>query len=67
MTTRLDHIALFENPFTRPILGRVALRVLGLQPNVMTRLYSSEEQRRSARMSFDEHAQAALAAKFQVA
>ena len=59
--------ALHQNPLTRPVLGRVAVRVLGLRPAVLDRLYSEAEAAHARRASFDQLAEEALAAKFVLA
>jgi hypothetical protein len=53
-----------QNPVTRPVLGPLAVRVLGLRPWVLECLYSAEEGERAAKMSFDDLADDALRAKY---
>jgi hypothetical protein len=55
--------ALYQFPLTRPTLGWVGTRLLGLQPRVMDKLYTKAEARRARVMSFDALAEEALAAK----
>jgi hypothetical protein len=55
--------ALYQNRATRPTLGWLAVRVLGLRPQVLERLYDEAEARRARAMSFDALAEEALAAK----
>ncbi len=53
-----------QNPLTRPVLGPLAVRVLGLRPWVLEGLYSEAERERVASMSFEELAAEALQAKY---
>ncbi len=53
-----------QNPITRPVLGPIAVRVLGLRPWVLEQLYSDEERRRAESMSFDALADEAVKAKY---
>jgi hypothetical protein len=55
--------ALYQNPLTRPSLGWLATRVLGVQPRIMENLYTEAERRRAQVMSFDAMAEEALAVK----
>jgi hypothetical protein len=53
----------FNHPVIGRVLGPVLLRALGAEPAVAKILFSDEELARTARMSFDELAEEALAAK----
>lgn len=53
-----------DYPAVRLLFGRVIERVMGIDGEVLTRLYSEADRRRTERMSFDELAQDALNAKF---
>jgi hypothetical protein len=55
--------AVYNHPITGPVFGRFAVRILGLDPEVMVTLYSDEEARRARDMSYDDLAAEALAAK----
>lgn len=55
--------ALYNHPVFGALFGRVVLRALGVDGRVAAILYTPEELERAYRMSFDELAQAALAAK----
>lgn len=57
---------LFNDPIVGAIFGPLLARVIGLDPRVIRQLYTEEEERRYAAMSFDEMAQEALAAKHTV-
>ncbi len=53
----------FNHPVFGRVLGPVLLRALGAEAEVAQTLYTSEEMARAARMTFDEMADEALAAK----
>lgn len=53
-----------ERPLVRMFFGRLIERILGIGPEVLTRLFDEDERRRAAAMSFDDMAQDALAAKY---
>jgi hypothetical protein len=55
--------ALFNHPVTGRIFGKVIVRILGLDPRVIATLYTQEEARRAEKMSIEEMAEEALAAK----
>lgn len=54
---------LFNHPVTGALFGPLIARLMGLDPRVIKRLYTEEEESRYAEMSFDELAQDALGAK----
>lgn len=54
---------LFESRLTRPFLGPVIQRILGVDPRVIRTLFTEQELARAHRMSFDAMAEEALAAK----
>ncbi|MCS6798049.1 MAG: diiron oxygenase [Myxococcota bacterium] len=54
----------FHHPWLGPMLAPVIARIMGVEPRVIRRLYTEDEARRVARMSFEELAQEALAAKY---
>jgi len=54
---------IFNHPIAGRVLGGAALRLAGVDPRVMVELYTEAEKRRAAKMSFEELAQDALAAK----
>lgn len=51
------------HPVAGPIFGGVMSRIAGVPPELMQQMYSDEEAARAQRMSFDELAEEALAAK----
>lgn len=53
-----------DHPLARRVFGRAIERFIGVTPEVLSRLYTDEERRQVARMSFDELASEALAAKY---
>nr|HEX4314823.1 hypothetical protein [Kofleriaceae bacterium] len=53
----------FNHPVLGRLLGPVLLRALGAEPAVATILFTTDELDRTSRMSFDELAEEALAAK----
>jgi hypothetical protein len=55
--------ALFENPLTRPLFGRLVERVLGVDPRVIHTLYTPDELAHTQRVSFEALAAEALALK----
>jgi hypothetical protein len=55
---------LYNQPIAGKLLGRVLLRVLGAEDRAARYLFTKEELARSQRMSFDEMAEEALAAKY---
>lgn len=52
-----------DHPVARLLFGRLIARVVGVSPELLARLYTDEDRRRVERMSFDELAEDALAAK----
>lgn len=56
---------LFNDPIIGAIFGPVLARIIGLDPRVINRLYSEEEERRYHAMTIDEMAQEALRAKYE--
>jgi hypothetical protein len=55
--------ALFENPLTRPLFGKLVERILGVDPRVIRTLYTPDELARTQRVSFESLAAEALALK----
>lgn len=55
---------LFNHPVLGRVLGGVVVRVAGVDPRVMAELYTEVEQRRAAKMSFQEMAEEAVGAKY---
>jgi hypothetical protein len=55
---------LFNDPVVGAIFGPVLARVIGLDPRVINRLYTEEEERRYNAMTIDEMAQEALSVKY---
>ena len=55
---------LFNRPLVGKLIGPLLLRVAGGDERTIRKLFSDEELARSQRMSFDELAEDALAAKF---
>ena len=55
--------AIYQHPLTGPTLGKLATRVIGVQPRIMENLYTEAERRRAQVMSFDAMAEEALAVK----
>ncbi|MBI5513223.1 MAG: hypothetical protein HY909_05605 [Deltaproteobacteria bacterium] len=53
----------FNHPWAGPLLGGVASRLLGIDPRYLKRLTTDDEWTTASQMSFDEHAEATLAAK----
>jgi hypothetical protein len=53
-----------DRPILRVVVGRAIERIVGVEPELILRLYTQEERRRAERMSFDELAEEALAAKY---
>jgi len=51
------------HPLTGPLLGGAMGRLLGLPPELMSDVYTAEEEQRAQRMTFDELAEDALGAK----
>ena len=51
----------------RLLFGRLIERVLGVDAEMITRLYTEAERKRVEKMSFDELAQEALGAKYAAA
>ncbi len=49
-----------NSPVLGPVLGRVAVRLMGIDPEVIRELYTEQEFRWAATASFDELAEAAL-------
>ena len=56
---------LYRTPVVRKYFGPVLERVVGVQGDMIMRLYSDEEEARARAMSFDELAQEALSAKLK--
>lgn len=56
---------IFNHPSSGPLVRRAASRALGLDPRVITPLFTQEELREAQRMSFEEHAEAVLKEKTQ--
>jgi hypothetical protein len=54
---------LFNNPVVRPVFGGLIARIVGVGPKFLERMYTDEEVARARRMSYDELAEEALAAK----
>ena len=54
---------LYQHPIVGRAFGPVLQRAIGLDPRVIRNLFTEEEERNAMRMSFDELAQDALAAK----
>jgi hypothetical protein len=52
-----------DHPVLRSLFGRGIERIMGVDGSVVRRLYTRQERDRAARMSFDELAEEALAAK----
>jgi hypothetical protein len=53
-----------NHPIYGVFLGRLAVRILGVNPEVLDVLYTDEEAQVSNRMSFDELANEALQLKY---
>ena len=53
----------FEHPVLKPLLGKVFVRLSGVGPDFLARLYSEEELARARRMSYEALADEALGAK----
>lgn len=53
----------FQNPVVRPVFGNVLARVAGVSPEFFQRLYTEDELERARKMSYEELAEEALAAK----
>lgn len=53
-----------DHPVARLVFGRWIERVIGVDGALLARLYTESERQRAARMSFDELAEEALAAKY---
>ncbi len=53
-----------DSPATRLVFGRAIERLLGVGPDMITRLYNDAERERASRMSYEELAEDALQAKF---
>jgi len=53
-----------DHPVARLVFGRLIERIIGVDRSLLARLYTEGERRRAERMSFDELAEDALAAKF---
>jgi len=56
--------SLFNHPIIGLIFGRILLRMLGVEPQVLRTLYSEAELKRAERMTMDELAHETLAQKF---
>jgi hypothetical protein len=57
---------LFNHPVVGLVFGRILLRVIGVEPQVLATLYSEAELKRAEKMSMDEMAQETLALKYVV-
>jgi hypothetical protein len=57
---------LFNHPVVGLVFGRILLRVMGVEPQVLATLYSEAELKRAEKMSMDEMAQETLALKYVV-
>jgi len=55
---------LYRNPLLRLMFGRILLRVMGTQPEMVEKRYTDEDLARATRMSFDELADEALGVKY---
>ena len=55
---------LFNMPVVGAVLGPVISSVIGIDPELIRTLYTPEEGRVASEMSFDEHAESALQAKY---
>jgi hypothetical protein len=55
----------YNHPVAGPLFGPIASRLAGVEPELMKRMNSAAELERARRMSFDELAQDALAAKHE--
>ena len=53
-----------DHPLARALFGGLIARIIGLHPGVLRRLYTDDERRRVEKMSFDDLAADALAAKY---
>jgi hypothetical protein len=56
-----------DQAVVRLVFGRLIERVLGVDAEMISRLYTDAERKRAERMSFDELAEEALAAKYAAA
>jgi hypothetical protein len=56
--------AAYNHRIAGPLLGRLLVKVLGLDPRIVAVLYTPEDLERARRMSFDELAEEALGAKY---
>lgn len=52
-----------HSPLFQKVFGKVLARTIGVEPQLLTNLYTASEHRRAARMTFDEMANDALRAK----
>lgn len=52
-----------ESPLVRSLFGRAIERLMGVDPELISKLYTDAERERAARMSYDELAAEALSAK----
>ena len=52
-----------QHPVLGPIFGKTASSLAGVPPELMRNLFTEDEAKRAAHMSFDELAEDALAAK----
>jgi len=55
---------LHNHPFYGVFLGRLAVRILGVNPEFLAPLHTEEEAARAVRMSFEEMAAEALGLKY---
>ena len=56
---------MFNDPVIGAIFGPLLARMIGLDPRVIVQLYDEEDERRVAKMSFQELAEDALGAKYE--
>jgi len=54
----------YNHPVVRAFLGRLIVRIIGVEPRVLEILYTEREAHRAHAMSFDEMAEEALLAKY---
>jgi len=53
-----------DHPVARLVFGRMIQRIVGVDDSLLVRLYTEQDREKAARMSFDELAEDALAAKY---
>lgn len=54
----------FNDPILGPLFGPLLQRAIGLDPRVIAKLYTDEEERRARTMTFDQLAEEALGVKY---